>query len=74
MSVDGVPPFLSQVPADRYIPLWLTGGSLMAIFLLIVGSLGTLSYPNTGTVVASMILHDSFYALSWGPALVHQYE
>ena len=58
MSVDGVPPFLSQVPADRHMRLWSTGGSLMAIFLSIVGSLGTLSHPNTAesnTVVASMI-------------------
>ena len=42
----------------------------MAVFLLIVGSLGTLSHPNTAesnTVVASMIPYGSFYALSWAP-------
>jgi MFS transporter, SP family, sugar:H+ symporter len=42
----------------------------MAVFILIVGALGTVPHPNTSEanmVVASMILFASFYAISWAP-------
>ncbi|KAK2690691.1 hypothetical protein QWA68_010481 [Fusarium oxysporum] len=50
--------------------LLLIGGTGMAIFLFIVGSVGTIPNPNEiqkNTLVASFILFPSCYALSWAP-------
>ncbi|KAJ4050999.1 hypothetical protein NW756_003852 [Fusarium oxysporum] len=50
--------------------LLLIGGTGMAIFLFIVGSVGTIPNPNEiqkNTLVASFILFPSCYSLSWAP-------
>ncbi|KAI1064641.1 hypothetical protein LB506_007985 [Fusarium annulatum] len=50
--------------------LLLIGGTGMAVFLFIVGSVGTIKNPTEiqkNTLVASFILFSSAYALSWAP-------
>ncbi|KAG5766045.1 hypothetical protein H9Q72_005889 [Fusarium xylarioides] len=50
--------------------LLLIGGAGMAVFLFIVGSVGTIKDPTEtqkNTLVASFILFSSAYALSWAP-------
>jgi hypothetical protein len=51
-------------------PILLTGGSLMATFLFILGGVGTIKHPNSSEkhlMVASNILFGAFYGLSWAP-------
>lgn len=51
-------------------PILLTGGSLMAFFLFLLGGLGTVPKPSPSvksTMVASNILFGASYALSWAP-------
>ncbi|KAF5543548.1 hexose transporter 2 [Fusarium phyllophilum] len=50
--------------------LLLIGGTGMAVFLFIVGAVGTIKDPTEtqkNTLVASFILFSSAYALSWAP-------
>ena len=60
---------------DRYgrRPILIVGGALMAIFLFILGGVGTNHHPNQSeknAMVASVILFGGSYALSWAPMLV----
>ena len=60
---------------DRYgrRPILLAGGALMAIFLFILGGVGTNHHPNQNeknAMVASVVLFGGSFALSWAPMLV----
>ncbi|KAL2845513.1 general substrate transporter [Aspergillus pseudoustus] len=53
-------------------PILMIGGSLMGVFLLILGGMGTidqgsLNSGEKGLMVASLMLFGFFYALSWAP-------
>ncbi|KAM0454350.1 hypothetical protein ACHAPV_008429 [Trichoderma viride] len=51
-------------------PMLMTGGTGMAIFLFVVGGVGTVKNPSNserGGLVASFILFTSSYNLSWAP-------
>jgi len=55
---------------DQLRPILLTGGSFMALFLFILGGVGTIHSPNAAqknVMVASNILFGASYALSWAP-------
>ena len=62
----------TSLVVDRYgrRPILLTGGSLMAAFLFILGSVGVNPHPNQrekNTMVASVVLYGGAYAVSWAP-------
>jgi hypothetical protein len=53
-------------------PILMTGGSLMGVFLLILGGVGTidqgsLNSNEKGLMVASLMLFGFFYSVSWAP-------
>ncbi|KAH8812767.1 general substrate transporter [Xylogone sp. PMI_703] len=51
-------------------PLLMAGGSGMAIFMFVIGAVGTLAHPNQAqkqALVASFILFGSAYNISWAP-------
>lgn len=50
----------------------LTGGTLMGVFMLVLGGMGTpdadtLSQYGRGAMVASLILFQFFFNISWAP-------
>ena len=62
----------TSLVVDRYgrRPILLTGGSLMAAFLFILGRVGVNPHPNQrekNTMVASVVLYGGAYAISWAP-------
>lgn len=53
-------------------PLLITGGTLMAVFLFILGGMGTIlanSFNDSekGLMVASLMLFQFFFNMSWAP-------
>ncbi|KAL2784032.1 hypothetical protein BJX66DRAFT_344422 [Aspergillus keveii] len=53
-------------------PILMTGGSLMGVFLMILGGMGTidqgsLNSNEKGLMVASLMLFGFFYSVSWAP-------